>query len=68
MRYLGVDLHKTNFVVCFLHEDETTRLETYPLTKVGINRFIKRLIPSDEVAVEVTREHLLLLRPDHYTL
>ena len=54
MRYIGVDLHKTNFVVCFLADDETTRTETYPLTKPGITRFIARLEPEDEVAVEVT--------------
>ena len=54
MRYIGVDLHKTNFVVCFLDADETSRLETYPLTKSGINRFITHLDEEDELAVEVT--------------
>jgi len=54
MRYIGVDLHKTNFVVCFLASDETTRTETYPLTKPGIARFTEQLEPDDEVAVEVT--------------
>jgi len=55
MRHIGVDLHKTNFVVCFLLEDETTHLETFPLTKTGINRFISHLNTEDEVAVEVTQ-------------
>lgn len=55
MRHVGVDLHKTNFVVCFLSEDETTCLETYPLTKVGITRFVSQLNREDEVAVEVTQ-------------
>ncbi len=55
MRHIGVDLHKTNFVVCFLLEDETSRLETFPLTKVGINRFISQLDKEDKVAVEVTQ-------------
>ncbi len=55
MRHIGVDLHKTNFVVCFLLEDETTHLETFPLTKVGIARFISHLNTEDEVAVEVTQ-------------
>ena len=54
MRYLGVDLHKTNFVVCFLSDDETTRTETYPLTKAGITRFVAQLESEDQVAVEVT--------------
>jgi transposase len=54
MRYIGVDLHKTNFVVCFLSDDETTYTETYPLTQPGIARFIGQLESEDEVAVEVT--------------
>jgi len=54
MRYLGVDLHKTNFVVCFLSDDETTHTETYPLTKAGIRRFIEQLEAEDQIAVEVT--------------
>jgi transposase len=54
MRHIGVDLHKTNFVVCFLAEDETTRLETFPLTKQGLENFQRQLDKSDEVAVEVT--------------
>ncbi len=55
MRYIGVDLHKTNFVVCFLNEDESHRLETFPLTKAGIKRFIEQLKKIDSVAVEVTQ-------------
>ncbi len=55
MRYIGVDLHKTNFVVCFLNEDETYRLETFPLSKAGINRFTLELSKKDAVAVEVTQ-------------
>jgi transposase len=54
MRYIGIDLHKTNFVVCFLSADETTRTETYPLTKPGIARFVAQLEAEDEIAVEVT--------------
>jgi transposase len=54
MRHIGVDLHKTNFVVCFLAADDTQRLETYPLTPDGIARFKRQLRKVDEVAVEVT--------------
>lgn len=54
MRYIGVDLHKTNFVVCFLSDDETTHTATYPLTKAGLRRFIEQLEAEDQVAVEVT--------------
>jgi hypothetical protein len=32
MRHIGVDLHKTNFVACFIETDDTTRTETFPLT------------------------------------
>ena len=54
MRYIGVDLHKTNFVVCFLNQDESFRLETFPLSKAGISRFTSELSKDDAVAVEVT--------------
>ena len=55
MRHIGVDLHKTNFVVCFLSEDETHRLQTFPLSKAGIKCFTEQLDRSDALAVEVTQ-------------
>jgi transposase len=55
MRHVGVDLHKTNFVACFLASDDTRRLETYPLSPEGIARFKRQLRAADEVAVEVTQ-------------
>lgn len=55
MRHIGVDLHKTNFVVCFLNEDESSHLETFPLSKAGIKRFCEQLKKDDAVAVEVTQ-------------
>lgn len=55
MRHIGVDLHKTNFVACFLAADGTQRLETYPLTRDGLARFKRRLRKVDEVAVEATQ-------------
>lgn len=55
MRHIGVDLHKTNFVVCFLNEDDTSGLETFPLSKAGMARFTKGLKKDDAVAVEVTQ-------------
>jgi hypothetical protein len=39
VRHIGVDLHKTNFVACFIEADDTRRLETYPLTGDGLARF-----------------------------
>jgi transposase len=55
MRHVGVDLHKTNFVACFLADDDTQRLETYPLSPDGLARFRRHLRKSDEVAAEVTQ-------------
>jgi len=40
MRHVGVDLHKTNFVACFLAANDTQRLETYPLIPDGLARFL----------------------------
>jgi len=55
VRHIGVDLHKTNFVVCFLAADDTQRIETYPLTRDGLAGFKRRLRKVDEVAVEATQ-------------
>lgn len=55
MRHIGVDLHKTNFVACFLSADDTQRIETYPLTRDGLSRFKRQLRRSDELAVEATQ-------------
>lgn len=54
MRYIGVDLHKTNFVVCFLSEDDQTRTETFALDKAGLSRFRRKLKPEDKLAVEAS--------------
>ncbi len=55
MRHIGVDLHKTNFVACFIEADDAQRLETYPLTRDGLARFIAHLDAADELAVEATQ-------------
>jgi transposase len=55
MKQIGVDLHKTNFVACFIEDDETRHLETYPLTGDGLTRFVALLDAADEVAVEATQ-------------
>ena len=55
MRHIGVDLHKTNFVACFIGADDARRLETYPLTRDGLSRFRRQLRKSDELAVEATQ-------------
>ncbi len=55
MRHIGVDLHKTNFVVCFLNADDTARTETFPFTTDGLLRFTRQLELEDQVAVEATQ-------------
>lgn len=52
MRFIGVDLHKTNFVVCFLSEDDKSQAETFSLDQPGLARFKRRLRPEDKLAVE----------------
>jgi transposase len=54
MRYIGVDLHKTNFVVCFLSQDDESHTETFTLDKQGLARFIRSLRKDDLLAVEVS--------------
>jgi transposase len=55
VRFIGVDLHKTNFVVCFIEADDAQQIETYPLTRDGLARFTRQLNAQDEVAVEATQ-------------
>jgi transposase len=55
VRYIGVDLHKRNFVVCFLGEDDTIKLQTYPLTDTGLSTFCRGLRPDDQMAVETAQ-------------
>lgn len=52
MRYLGVDLHSTNFTVCSLSEDGAYAFEKYRLKEFGA--FKSKLRPDDQVAVEAT--------------
>lgn len=52
MRFIGVDLHKTNFVVCFLSEDDKAQTETFTLDPQGLARFKRRLRKDDLLAVE----------------
>jgi len=54
MRYIGVDLHKTNFVVCFLSDDDKTMVETFTLDPKGLSRFKRHLHCGDKLAVETS--------------
>jgi transposase len=54
MRYISGDLHKTNFVVCFLSEVDEAKVETFILDKARLTRFKRRLRPDDKLAVEAS--------------
>ena len=54
MRYIGVDLHKSNFVACFLTSDDKTRVETFTLDPKGLARFKRLLKQGDKLAVEAS--------------
>ena len=54
-RYLGVDLHKKQFTVCWLSEDGIKeKIEEYKVSKKGYEAFKKKLGQEDEVGVEAT--------------
>ena len=53
MRHIGVDLSKRAFTVCFLAEDDSSDLVTYPLTDEGLGAFRAQLAADDRLAVEV---------------
>src|SRR5579862_7289481 len=51
-RYIGIDLHRNRFTCCIRLENERTYMTEWELEDLG--RFVKKLRPSDEVAVEIT--------------
>src|SRR4029453_3390728 len=53
MRHSGVDLHKTNFVVCFLAAQGKPRILTFSLDAEGLAAFARHLRSEDEGAGEV---------------
>lgn len=53
-RYIGVDLHKNQFTVCFMRQSGGYRIEVFKVSKQGIAEFKRALVKSDEVAVEST--------------
>ena len=54
MRYIGVDLHKTQFSVCWMEEDGSNKFERYPMNVEGLRRFKEKLDGECEVGVEAT--------------
>ncbi len=51
-RYIGIDLHRNRFTCCIRLENERTYVTEWRLEHLG--KFVKKLRPSDEVAVEIT--------------
>jgi transposase len=51
-RYIGIDLHRNRFTCCIRLENERTYVTDWELADLG--RFVKKLRPTDEVAVEIT--------------
>ena len=52
-RYIGIDLHTDCFTACILQEGAEPETHTL-LLKGGLERFVRMLRPSDELAVEAT--------------
>src|ERR1700684_4320743 len=51
-RYIGIDLHRNRFTCCIQLENERTYVTEWELEDLG--KFVKKLRPGDEVAVEIT--------------
>src|ERR1700752_114375 len=51
-RYIGIDLHRNRFTCCIRLENERTYVTEWELEDLG--KFVKKLRPSDEIAVEIT--------------
>ena len=51
-RWIGVDLHRNQLTVCIRLENGRTHLRTWKLEQLP--QFVKKLRPTDEVAVEMT--------------
>lgn len=53
-RYIGVDLHKNQFTVCFMQKSGGYKIQIFKVSKQGIAEFKKALVKQDEIAVEST--------------
>lgn len=51
-KYVGVDLHKTQFTVCIKYEQGNKQMKQYQMTQQGIEEFKKELNKETEVAFE----------------
>lgn len=53
-RFIGVDLHKNNFTVCYMDKDGGHELMSFKVSTKGIKEFKRTLSKGDEVAIEST--------------
>jgi len=51
-RYIGIDLHRNRFTCCMRLENERTYVTEWELEDLG--KFVRKLRPTDEIAVEIT--------------
>jgi transposase len=51
-RYIGIELHRNRFSCCIRLENERTYLAEWALEQ--LEKFVKKLRPSDQIAVEIT--------------
>jgi transposase len=51
-RYIGIDLHRNRFTCCMRLENERTYMTEWEME--DLEKFAKKLRPTDEVAVEIT--------------
>lgn len=49
---IAVDLHKNNFIVCFMSEAGKTEFKKYMMEQIGL--FTKRLRRTDKIGIEAT--------------
>ena len=52
-RYVGVDLHKSQFTTCVREEGKKNRYEQYPATEEGYQKFLKEVRTFEEQGGEV---------------
>ena len=53
-RFIGVDLHKNSFTVCYMQKKGECGLKTFKVSPKDIEAFKKTLAKEDEIAVEST--------------
>ena len=52
MRHVGVDLSRNSFTACFLDQDDSYHIASFPLSEEGLSAFRRQLSSADRLAVE----------------